>query len=89
MFCHNNDGNSPIMVEEIKINEGIEWINYKAFANFEKLKNVSFPKSVKTIGINVFVGCTELKEVTIPDTCEYFSDSFPEGCIVNGGKLIN
>lgn len=59
-----------------------------AFANNPKLTEVVLPASLSSIGRESFAW-TRLTSVTIPnDTCTYYSTSFPEGCIVTGGHLI-
>jgi hypothetical protein len=53
-----------------------------AFANATNLKKVSIPKTVKKIGRYAFKN-TKLTRVTIAKDCEYYSTSFPDGCIIN------
>lgn len=59
-----------------------------AFANCAFLTEIVLPESIRSIGPESF-GDTGLTEVTIPnDICTYYSTSFPTGCVVTGGQLI-
>ena len=59
-----------------------------AFCNNPNLTEVVLPASLSSIGRESFAW-TGLTSVTIPnDTCAYYSTSFPEGCVVTGGHLI-
>lgn len=59
-----------------------------AFSGVETLTEVYIPETVRRIGRYSFYG-TSLTEVELPDECTYYSTSFPPGCIVHGGQLIN
>lgn len=39
--------------------------------NFSKLKNITLPKTIKTIGAYAFYGARELTSITIPDSVEF------------------
>ena len=59
-----------------------------AFAYCDKLTSIVLPESLTSIGPESFVD-TGLTEVTIPNNqCTYYSTSFPSGCVVTGGHLI-
>ena len=59
-----------------------EKIDFGAFANAHNLTKVSIPKSCKKIGRYAFRN-TQLSSVTIASDCDYYSTSFPDGCVVN------
>lgn len=54
---------------KIVIPEGIVEIRPRAFANFQTLREVVLPNSLKIIGNEAF-GCTEIEKVIIPDGVE-------------------
>lgn len=49
------------------------------------LRKIVIPSSVTSIGHESFQQ-TALTHVTLPDDCEYYSTSFPEDCVVTGGR---
>lgn len=59
-----------------------EKIDFGAFSNAHNLRQVSIPKSCKKIGRYAFRN-TQLSSVTIASDCDYYSTSFPDGCVVN------
>lgn len=59
-----------------------------AFSGVETLTEVYIPETVQRIGRYSFYG-TSLTEVELPEECTYYSTSFPPGCNVIGGRLIN
>lgn len=58
------------------------------FNNNPNLEKVVIPSSVMSIGRLSFNN-TNLTEVTLSDECTYYGSSFPPGCNVIGGQLIN
>lgn len=58
-------------LEEVVLNEGLEYIGYSAFANSEKMWIEKLPESLKYIGIYAFEGCDGLTEITISDKIEF------------------
>ncbi|MBP5479793.1 MAG: leucine-rich repeat protein [Bacteroidaceae bacterium] len=59
-----------------------------AFAYCEQLTFIVLPESLTSIGPEAFAE-SGLTEVTIPNNqCTYYSTSFPSGCVVTGGHLI-
>lgn len=59
-----------------------------AFVGCKRLSTVILPESLTSIGEEAFAE-TALTNVTIPnDNCSYYLTSFPEGCVVTGGHLI-
>lgn len=59
-----------------------------AFCHASGLTKVSIPTTCKRIGEFAF-RFTSLKSVKLPEDCEYYPTSFPEGCDVSGGILID
>lgn len=59
-----------------------------AFSGVETLMEVRIPETVRSIGRYSFHG-TSLTEVELPENCTYYSTSFPPGCVIHGGQLIN
>ncbi len=49
------------------IPKGTVHIPNSAFLEREDLVSIEIPESVKEIGANAFFGCTNLKDITIPD----------------------
>ncbi len=67
-------------VKSVVIEEGITSIDTRAFAECDKLTNVSLPKSMSKIGWRAFYDCTGLEKVTIPSgVTQIDSDAF-YGC---------
>ena len=63
-------------------------IELGAFAYCSSLNEVILPESLLSIGKYSFYG-TALRSVTIPNSqCTYYATSFPPGCVVTGGHLI-
>lgn len=52
-------------LEEVIIEEGIKEIGTGAFAECEKLKKVSFPKSLEKVSDYAFFNCPDLKDIKI------------------------
>ncbi len=57
-------------VENVVIGEGITSICTNAFYNYENLKRVSLPSTIKTIGYSAFSGCKYLEEINLPEGLE-------------------
>lgn len=74
-----NDGFGP--------NEYASLPDLGAFANASELTSVKIPSTCKLIGITAFRN-TKLTSVRLPDDCQYYPTSFPDGCVVNGGSII-
>ena len=69
------------MVPDILINDS------GAFNKNPNLHDINFPSTVVYIGPYAF-NDTGLSVVELPDECGYYATSFPEGCTVVGGHLI-
>ena len=87
-FVIHEDGTLEILDEnitKIKIPNGVTTICENAFGYCRNLKKVTIPNSVTKIGLVAFCN-TSLKNVTIPNKCEYnaegWSRSFPANCKV-------
>ena len=59
-----------------------------AFAGLANLTKVIFPSTLQSIGRYSFRD-TGLTEVTLPAECTYYSTTFPIGCLIHGGHVIN
>ena len=57
-------------IKAVVIEEGITDISDKAFEDFTAMTSVSFPKSLKTIGVSAFHNCSALKAVKFPENLE-------------------
>lgn len=67
--------------EIIELCEGIEEIEDRAFLDYVLLENVKLPNSLKIIGKEAFRGCSELKEVVLPNDIEEIQDCAFYKCI--------
>lgn len=52
-------------IDSIVIGEGITSLGESAFADFRKLKSVTFPSSMTTIGPGAFLSCSGLENITL------------------------
>jgi len=53
------------MIDSIVIGEGITSLGENAFADFRKLKSVTFPSSMTTIGSGAFLSCSGLEQLEL------------------------
>ena len=59
-----------------------------AFSRTTELEMIRLPESLEEIGREAFYG-SGIRSVTIPNNqCTYYATSFPPGCVVTGGRLI-
>lgn len=66
----------------------LDYTKMGAFMAAKKLRKVTLPMSLVSIGEYAFAE-SSLKRVTIPnDETTYYSTSFPPNCIITGGHLI-
>lgn len=94
---------SRATIEEANIPEEINGmpvteIGVSAFQKKERLKSVSLPASVHTIGDYAFYQCRALETIEIPETVTYIgTKSFketlwmknqPEGCVILGNNIV-
>jgi len=61
-------------IEEVVFEDGLQIVD--GFARCPKLKKVTFPSTVKKIGDDAFIFCTQLSEVIIPDSVERIDFSY-------------
>jgi len=56
--------------KELIIQEGIEEISDNSFSLLHGIRNVSFPRSLKTIGFSAFSSCYKLEKIKFPENIE-------------------
>ena len=61
-------------VTDIVIEEGPVAIDFVAFRDFESLKRVTLPSTIKKIGKSAFSGCTSLISINIPENLSVVDD---------------
>lgn len=67
----------------------LDYTKMGAFIATKKLKRITLPMSLVSIGEYSFAE-SSLKKVTIPNKeTIYYSTSFPPDCVVTGGHLVN
>lgn len=57
---------------------GVEKIAYEAFMDNEYIEHILLPDTLKSLGVNTFMGCIKLNNVIIPDGVESLLDF--QGC---------
>lgn len=57
-----------VNVEKVTVSEGITQIGDTVFKGTKKLKTVSLPDTLEAIDSSAFELCSELSEITIPDS---------------------
>ena len=65
--------------KDVVIPEGITRIQHGAFARTD-ITSVSFPKTLETVGSQVFGGCKNLKEVIFPENVKRIGGDVFQGC---------
>lgn len=74
--------------EKLKLDLIPDILPMGAFALTTELQEIRLPESLEEIGPEAFYG-SAIRRVTIPNNqCTYYSTSFPPGCVVTGGHLI-
>jgi len=68
-------------LESVTIPQGVVTIGSCAFEECEKLRSIMIPTTVRTIEVGAFSG-TGLEAVQVPESCDVYTDAFPEKCIV-------
>lgn len=69
--CTFNYAESPFYgsdIETVVINDGVIKLTRALFYGAKKLKSVSLPTSVTSIGTSTFEDCTSLTDITIPNS---------------------
>ena len=57
-------------ITELKVNEGITSIGYKAFSDCTAITKVTLPSTLTTVASRSFYGCSKLASVTLPSALE-------------------
>ena len=65
---------------EVVIPEGVESIDYRAFASCNRLKSLSLPNTLTDIGEAAFAWCSNLTTVDIPNSVINIGDAAFSGC---------
>lgn len=65
-------------LEEIILPRSLKFLQCKTFYNCKKLHRVVLPEGLIGIGKDVFECCSELKELTVPDSVRYLYGSYFE-----------
>ncbi len=60
--------------ESVKLPEGLKYIGDRAF-QYDTFEKIELPDSLVRIGEEVFYGCFNLKEITIPANVEYIEEA--------------
>ena len=74
-------------LKEIRIPEGIEYIDESAFEGCKNLKKVNIPATVKSIGERAFADCKSLKKITLPSGLVSIGSGAFWGCKSLEGKM--
>ena len=67
-------------LKKIAIPDGVEQIEYNAFARCSSLKSVTLPKSLETIGDGAFFECAELTKINLPNKLKRIGIGAFSGC---------
>lgn len=67
-------------LEELVVNEGLEYIGEKAFRGCKNMWIEKFPSSIRHIGNYAFSGCDGLTEITLSEGLEYLGSWAFEDC---------
>ena len=68
-------------IDTLVISEGVETIGNRAFQNnYDYLKSVTLPKSLRSIGSYAFYDCYSIKELVIPEGVEKIADNAFNEC---------
>lgn len=78
-----------VFVTEHKYPKFLDWeLSTLGAFNASSVELIETPRSLRTIGKYSFKD-TPLPTITLPTSCTYYVTSFPEGCVVQGGTLID
>lgn len=66
-------------LKTVKLPEGLEEIEARAFEDCISLSEITLPASVKNISYNAFAGCLSLKNINLPDGVKIATGAF-KGC---------
>ncbi len=69
-------------ITEVIIPEGVETINFYAFANLTALESVTLPSTLRKIQVGAFYGCTALKSIKFSgeNNLQFIGDKAFYGC---------
>lgn len=67
-------------LKEIRISDGLEFIDFFAFSGCSSLKNIYIPDSVEKINFSAFSGCSSLAQVNIPKKVKKIEESLFSEC---------
>ena len=82
------DNNSNILVSlDLSKTTGIKKLEAHAFSGHKKLKGITIPDSVTSIGQGAFDGCSDLTSITIPSGVTWIEDVAFRGCSGLTGNL--
>lgn len=56
-------------LRQVELKEGVIKVEPLAFENCKELESVIFPKTLQSLGDEVFRGCRKLKEISLPGNC--------------------
>lgn len=79
-WSYANFGSYKRIVETVKIGDRVTKLPSDAFNAFEKLKSISIPQSVSSIGGGAFYNCTELESIDIKAAIDTIPNAFLKGC---------
>ena len=71
---------NPEYIEELVVPEGVTELKRCAFMGCLRLKKLSLPSTLKTIGPNAFWGCKALEELNLPANLETIGEGAFQGC---------
>lgn len=79
-ICFSEDSSSNFSVTSVSIPKTVNYIDYCAFEDYTKLKEIKIPNSVTYIGNCAFENCTSLTQLEIPDSIETIGSSAFKNC---------
>lgn len=65
-----------MLIEQVVLPEGLQWIGNNAFQNCEKLERIEFPSTLNRIGESAFQNCTQLGSISFAHSVEIGSSAF-------------
>ncbi len=83
MCCFSDCSN----LEEVILQDGLEYIDTFSFKNCINLKKIDIPSSVKEIKMSCFKNCLNLERIVLPINMEYINPNVFDGC--NNIKYVN
>lgn len=68
------------LAEHLRLPRTVKRVEEEAFLRQEKIKSVTFPDGLTSIGAGAFQGCIHLKELVIPDSLLFMEKEVFSGC---------